>query len=136
MVTVNTGRVLWIVQIMLGIYFVLVGIIHFILPEVLPGPMGWMYDLSDGLHVISGAAEILGGLGLILPGLTRIQPGLTVWAAVGLVIVMIGAAVWHIGRGEPGNMIQNFILAAVLGYVAYGRWRVSPLPGSFGAAPA
>lgn len=132
----NANRVLWVLQIVFGVYFVFVGISHFIVPDNLPGPMEWMYDLSDGLHAVSGTAEILGGLGLILPGLTKIQPGLTVWAATGLVIVMIGAAIWHIDRAEPGNVVFNLVIAAILGYVAYARWRSAPLPGSFGATAA
>ena len=36
-------------------------------------------------------AEVLGAIGLILPGLLRIRPDLTPLAAVGLVIIMIGA---------------------------------------------
>ncbi len=58
---------LWILQIILGIYFTLIGVMHFIVPDGLPAPMAWMYDLSPTLHYISGTAEILGGLGLILP---------------------------------------------------------------------
>jgi len=130
------NRMLWILQIVFGVYFLFVGIIHFIVPDGLPGPMEWMYDLSDRLHLVSGTAEILGGIGLILPGLTKIRPQLTAWAATGLVIVMIGAAVWHIGRGEAVNAIQNVVLAAILSYIAYGRFSLSPLQGSSASAPA
>ena len=121
---------------MLGIYFIAVGILHFIVPDGLPGPMSWMYELSDGLHLASGTAEILGGLGLILPGLTRIQPGLTAWAAAGLVLVMVGAAIWHLNRGEAGNLVQNGLLAVIVGFVAYGRWRLSPLESRSSSRPA
>lgn len=122
-------RLLWVLQIVFGLYFVSVGVMHFIVPEGLPGPMEWMYELSDPLHIVAGVAEILGGLGLILPGLTGIRPHLTVLAAVGLVIVMLGAAVWHLSRGEGTNIGLNLVNAAVLGFIAYGRWRLSPLAG-------
>lgn len=118
---------LWLLQVLLGVYFIATGIVHFILPPGLPEPMAWMYELSPGLHYFSGAAEILGGLGLILPGLTRIQMRLTVLAALGLVLVMLGAAVWHITRGEAANLAMNLVLAALASFVAYGRWKVSPL---------
>ena len=68
------NRVLWAAQIVAGVFFIYVGISHFILPEGLPAFMSWMYDLSTTVHVISGTAELLGGLGLILPAVTRIQP--------------------------------------------------------------
>jgi len=123
------NRMLWIIQWVLGVLFILVGVTHFIVPEGLPGPMSWMYDLSDPLHTVSGIAEILGGLGLILPGLTKIRPELTVFAAAGLVLVMVGAAAWHVSRGEVQNVVQNLIIAGALTYLAYGRWKLSPLPG-------
>ena len=64
----KSNAVLWVIQVLFGIYFVVVGVMHFVVPEGLPGPMEWMYDLSDTLHVISGTAEILGGLGGISEG--------------------------------------------------------------------
>ena len=117
---------LWVLQILLGLYFLLTGVQHFTVPPGLPAQMAWMYELSPGLHYFSGTAEILGGLGLILPGLTRIQTRLTPLAALGLVVVMLGAAVWHITRGEFGNIVMNLILAGMAGFVAYGRWRLMP----------
>jgi putative oxidoreductase len=94
----------------------------------LPEAMSWMYELSSGLHYFSGTAEILGGLGLILPGLFKIETRLTPLAGAGLVLVMIGAMVWHIQRGEVSNIFINLILVGLAGFIAYGRWRLSPLP--------
>lgn len=124
----RSNTVLWIIQVLFGIYFIFVGIMHFIVPDGLPSAMEWMYDLSDGLHYVSGTAEILGGLGLILPGLTRIRPELTVAAAFGLVIVMLGAAMWHLGReGEIQSIVTNIVVAAVMAWVGYARWKLTPL---------
>jgi uncharacterized membrane protein YphA (DoxX/SURF4 family) len=119
--------VLWILQFVLGIYFIFVGVNHFIVPPGLPAPMAWMYELSPGLHIFSGTAEILGGLGLILPAVTKIQTRLVPLAAAGLVLVMIGAMVWHIQRGEYSNIVMNLILAGLAAFVAYGRWKLVPL---------
>lgn len=130
------NRSLWGLQIGLGTFFILLGIVHFVVPGGLPGPLTWMYELPDALHVISGTADILGGLGLILPGLSRIQPGLTVWAAAGLVLVMIAGVFWHLTRAEPVNILIDLALVGLLGFLAYGRVRRSPLPGSFGAPAA
>ena len=76
---------------------------------------------------MSGIAEILGGLGLILPSVTRIKPWLTPLAAVGLALVMVGAIVYHALRGEWMNITLNIINAAVLLFVAYGRWKLRPI---------
>lgn len=126
----KSNTFLWVLQWVFGIYFILVGVSHFIVPEGLPDVMEWMYDLNDTLHVISGTAEILGGLGLILPGLFKRMPELTVYAALGLTLVMIGAVVFHISREEYSNIATNVVIAAVLGYLAYARWKLTPLEGS------
>jgi uncharacterized membrane protein len=119
--------ILWVLQILLGLYFIMIGVMHFIVPPDLPAQMAWMYDLSPILHWISGTAEILGGLGLILPGIFKIQTRLTWMAAWGLVLVMLGAIVYHLSRGETGNIVMNIILLALLAFVAYGRMRLRPL---------
>jgi uncharacterized membrane protein len=121
------NRVVWVLQILLGLYFIAIGILHLVVPEGLPAQMEWMYELSEPLHLVAGIAEILGGLGLILPGLTGIYPELTILAALGLVLVMIGAAVWHAGRGEGQSIAVNLLNAAVLAFIAYQRWRPHPL---------
>jgi uncharacterized membrane protein len=119
--------VLWALQWFFGVYFFIVGVMHFVVPDGLPATMDWMYELSDTTHVVAGIAEILGGLGLILPSLTRIRPELTVYAAVGLVIVMIGAAVWHATRSEGAQIVQNVVIGLLLAFVAYGRWKLEPI---------
>ena len=120
--------ILWILQIFFGLYFIAIGVMHFAIPEGLPPQMGWMYELQPWLHWVSGTAEILGGIGLILPSLLRIKPMLTVWAAIGLVAVMIGAMIWHLTRGEAQNMGLNIAIALIMGFIAYGRYKLRPIP--------
>lgn len=122
-------RTLWAVQILLGVAFLGYGVAHFVVPEGLPSVMSWMYDLPAGVHYVSGTAEILGGLGLILPGLTRIMTWLTPLAALGLVAVMALAILFHVTRGEILNIGFNAAFGALAAFVAYGRWRLHPLPG-------
>ncbi len=132
-----SNRTLWVLQVLLGAYFIMIGVQHFIVPEGLPDQMAWMYELSDTLHLLSGTAEILGGLGLILPGLTKIQPQLTTYAAAGLVLVMVGAAGWHITTGTSTSSVGfNVVLAALCAWVAYGRAVRTPLAGKAPAAAA
>ena len=122
------NRVLWILQWLFGLYFIALGMMHFVVPEGLPAQLGWMYDLSDSLHIAAGIAEILGGIGLILPSVTRIQPWLTPLAALGLIAVMVGAIVWHLGRDEFVNLGINVINIVALAYIAYGRLRLPIAP--------
>ena len=57
------------------------------LAEGLPSwlPLWFIYFIA--------VCEILGGIGLIVPWLTRIKPQLTPLAAIGLVVIMLGAVV-------------------------------------------
>ncbi len=119
--------VLWILQVVLAAVFAMAGVIHFLPPEGLPETMSGMADLPAGVRYFTGTVEILAVLGLILPGLTRIQTRLTPLAAAGLILVMVGAIVWHGQREEFANIVMNVILAALAGLVAYGRWRLRPL---------
>ena len=121
------NKALWVIQWIFGLYFIAIGVMHFIVPEGLPDMMGWMYELSDTLHIASGTAEILGGLGLILPSVTRIRPELTVFAAAGLLFVMVGAIIYHAGRSEFQSIGTNAVIALFMAYVAYGRWKLAPL---------
>lgn len=121
------NKVLWVLQVVFGVYFVGVGVSHFIVPDGLPAMMEWMYDLSDTLHLVSGTAEILGGLGLILPAVTRIQPRLVPLAAIGLAIVMASAVVWHINREEYQQIGFNVFLVLIMLFVAWGRGKAHPI---------
>lgn len=124
------NNLLWVLQVVFGLYFIAVGIMHFAIPANLPDVMSWMYDLPQGLHVLSGVAELLGGLGLILPGVTGIQTRLTPLAASGLAVTMVGAAIWHIPRGEiVPNVFLTLLNAAIMAFIAYGRWQLVPLKG-------
>jgi hypothetical protein len=123
---IRTPRTWSTIRGVLGIYFVAVGILHFVVPDGLPPFMAWMYDLSDPLHAIAGTAEILGGLGLVLPPLVAAAPWLTSAAASGLSLVMIGAAAWHATRGEWVQILGNLVVAGVIAYLAVGEWRRRP----------
>jgi Predicted membrane protein len=121
------SAVFWILQWLFGLYFISIGVLHFIVPPGLPKAMAWMYDLSPTLHVVSGTFEILGGLGLLLPALTKRAVFLVPLAALGLAGVMIAAMIWHIQHGtllETGPM--NVIVALIMVFLAWGRWKLRP----------
>jgi hypothetical protein len=119
------GVLLWILQGLLGLFFALgSGAPKLLLPlDTLPMPL----PLPDLFIRFVGVAEVLGGLGLILPGLLHIRPGLTPLAAAGLVLVTIGASVYQLAAGQPGNTVFAVVVGLLAAFVAYGRWRVAPL---------
>ena len=118
---------LWILQVLLAVVFAFAGVTHFLPPEALPESARGMAEMPAGVPYFIGAVEILAALGLILPGLTGIQTRLTPLASAGLILVMVGAIVWHVQREEFPNIVLNVILAVIAAFVAYGRWRLRPL---------
>ena len=73
-----------------------------------------------------GIAELLGAVGLVLPMLTGIAPVLTVVAAIGLVLVQILAAGYHLSRGEGSRVPMNAVLLVLAVVIVYGRLAVVP----------
>ena len=108
-----------IVQGLLAALFLFAGGMKLVLPlEKLTGSI----PLPGLLLRFIGVAEVLGALGLILPGLLRIRPGLTPLAAVGLVIIMIGATVVTLMTGQVAPALIPLVLGLLAAFVAYGRW--------------
>ncbi|MGE0214854.1 DoxX family protein [Mycolicibacterium sp.] len=68
-----------------------------------------------------GAVEVAGALGLILPWATGIAPVLTPAAAIGLVLVQVGAAIFHGRRREYKQLPVNAVFLALAAFVAIGR---------------
>lgn len=88
--------------------------------------MQWIGTLPKGLLIFIGLSEILGGIGLILPAMTGILPELTAWAATGLSVVLVLAALFHLPRREYRNIVVNVVLLALTAFVAYGRFVLAP----------
>ena len=82
---------------------------------------------STGISHIHWCGRVLAAIGLTLPGITRILPRFIPWAAAGLMIVMTGATVLHLARREYGSAATTAVLLAVLTFVAYMRWKVTPI---------
>ncbi|MBZ0285631.1 MAG: DoxX family protein [Anaerolineae bacterium] len=122
----NTG--IWIAQILLALTFGMSGIMKATQPkEKLATNMGWVNDFSQNIVRGIGTLELLAAIGLILPALTNIFPVLTPLAAVGLVLVMIGAILTHIRRKEYPLVAVNLVLLAIAAFIAYGRFVAVPL---------
>ena len=117
--------VLWILQVLLALAFLAHGWMFLWPPPAIAAQMN--ATLPRWFQLFLGVAEILAGIGLILPGLTRIKPWLVVWAAGGIMIVMVSATVWHVIRGEISSAVITFVLLAMASFVAYMRLRVRPI---------
>src|SRR6185369_1323786 len=118
--------VLWILQVLLALAFLAHGWLFLAPPPEIAAKMN--ESLPRWFQLFLGIAEILAGIGLTLPGITRIKPWLVVWAAGGIMIVMVSATVWHAIRGEISSAVVTFVLLAIASFVAYMRLRVRPIP--------
>jgi uncharacterized membrane protein YphA (DoxX/SURF4 family) len=113
---------LWIVQVILGLAFILAGFLKAFQYEKAKAGMPWVKDTSKGLVTFIGIAELLGGLGLILPYATGIVPALTPIAAAALGVIMILAAGFHGMRKENQAIGMNIVFLALALFVTIGRW--------------
>jgi uncharacterized membrane protein YphA (DoxX/SURF4 family) len=125
----KTNVLLWVLQWLLAFLFLFAGVMKLVTPLEEAAK-------QSGLSVLFlqfiGVAETLGAFGLILPGLLRIRPILTPLAAAGLVIIMIGATALT-ASAFP------MVVGLLLGFIAYGRWRLAPHRGpsrTTGSQPA
>jgi uncharacterized membrane protein len=111
---------LWIVQGVLAVVFLVTGATKVLTPRArLTARMGWANDFSATQIKLLGLLELLGATGLVVPGLVRIAPVLTPIAALGLAVVMGGAASVHLRRNEPPS--PPIVLAMLAIFVAAGR---------------
>src|SRR5688500_353295 len=84
-------------------------------------------SLPRWFQVFLGAAEVLAAIGLTLPGVTRIMPWLVPAAALGIMMVLGSATVYHFVRAEISSGIITLVMFVVATVVAYMRWRVLPI---------
>jgi uncharacterized membrane protein YphA (DoxX/SURF4 family) len=118
------NRALWIAQWVLALLFLFAG------TAKLVGPLQPMVDqtgLPGRFLLFVAVMEVLGGLGLVLPGMLHIKTALTPLAAVGLAIIMIGATTVTLQTGAILLAVLPFVTGLIAVFVAYGRWRMSPL---------
>lgn len=112
---------LWIVQGVLGLAFLMAGVMKAFQYERAKASMSWVKDVPKGLVAFIGISEMLGGLGLILPEATGVAPVLTPVAAIGLAAIMLCAAVFHVKRKEHQAAVMNVVMLALAVFVAVGR---------------
>jgi len=116
----KSTRALWIIQWLLALLFLFAGVAKLVLPVAELTKQ--MPMLSGGFLRFVAMCEVLGAIGLILPGLLHIRPGLTPLAAVGLVIIMIGAVSVTLITGGGATALFPFATGLLAAFVAYGRW--------------
>jgi uncharacterized membrane protein YphA (DoxX/SURF4 family) len=115
---------LWVLQVLLALVFVFHAnlLLRPPSPERLQSRMRWVLEMPAGLRIFAGVAEGLAGLGLVIPPLVHVLMWLTPLAAAGLVLLMLGAIVFHVRRREYPNIGLNAVLGVLAAIVAWGRF--------------
>ena len=113
---------LWIIAIVLAVVFAASGLMKQFVPKdkLVTSGQGWAQDFSPTTIRLIGLAEILGAIGLVIPAAVHIAPILVPLAAVGLALVMAGAAAVHARRKEAPIVAMNAVLLVLAVFVAWG----------------
>lgn len=116
--------ILWIAQGLLALTFVWTGSMKIFKPADLPFP--WVKDNAN-LVLLTGLVDLLAGIGIVLPAILRIKTKLTIFAAYGIIVLMIAASIFHISRGEAKDIGFNVFMLLLAMFVAWGRQKKAPI---------
>jgi uncharacterized membrane protein YphA (DoxX/SURF4 family) len=102
----------WILQILIGVLFVLIGTGKFGDPSWARSFERWGYP--PGFHLVAGVIEIAGGVALLVPAFASYAAGI-------LMAVMTCAALTHLVHGEMGRLTAPIVYLVLLAGVAWLR---------------
>jgi hypothetical protein len=116
--------VLWIIAGLLAAAFLAAGVMKLAQPKakLAASGMGWTDDVGAGTIKLIGGLEVLAAIGLILPAALKIAPVLVPLAALGLVLIMVGAAIVHGRRKQSPMVVANVALLVLAAVVVWGRF--------------
>lgn len=116
---------LWIVAGLMSVAFAAGGLSKLIIPKEriaqLPGGR-WVEGVSPGFVKATGVLDLLAAAGLILPAAFGIAPVLVPVAAVGVVLLMIGAGIVRLRFGSPRAILGDAVYLLLAAFVAWGRF--------------
>lgn len=117
-----TNALLTAVQVLLSLMFLMTGTMKVITPYdelIADESMGWAADFSPTSILGIGAVEFVFAACLLSALFLDLTKKYTsIWAG-GIGAVMVGAAITHIGRGEP--IVPNLVFFALAAVVAIAR---------------
>jgi uncharacterized membrane protein len=119
--------VLWVVASVVALAMLAAGASKLTRPRhqlIATGSFDWAQDFTQTQVRLVGVVEVLGAIGLVLPAALDVEVWLTPLAAAGVALVMLGAVVVHLRRGERNLSVPPLVLAVLAGLVAV--LRVAP----------
>jgi len=122
---------LWIVAGLLAAVFAVGSVSKLFVPKeklaAAPGG-GWVEDFGAGAVKDLGAIEVLAAVGLVLPAALDIAPDLVPLAAVGVVVLMVGAVITRLRSRHvaKATILIDLAYLAMAAFVAWGRFGPEP----------
>lgn len=111
--------ILWILQVLLAILFIYSGYLKLFTPISQQATMyPWTGQVAPAFLRFMGIIDLLGGIGILIPFLS-------IYAASGIVTLMVCASVFHITRGEASVIGFNIVVAIVAGFIIWGKKRLA-----------
>jgi len=109
----------WIVAGLLAAFYLYAGVVKVVRSrDQLRPMMAWVDRMPLPAVRAIGVLELLGALGLVLPPLTGVAPRLALVAAIGLVLLQLGAIPVHL-TGEDRRIAMNVVLVLVAAVTAW-----------------
>src|SRR5260370_23642022 len=121
----------WVLQIVLAVVFLL----HGLLFTVAYRPVARRMEargrppstMAPAFRQFIGVAELAAAVGLTVPPAVHLFPWLAPLAAARLVLVMVGAAIFHARKSEFPALAGTVVLGALAALTLFLRWQVVPL---------
>jgi putative oxidoreductase len=111
--------VVWALQVLVGLMFVLIGVMKFQDPVWARNFARWGYP--DGFYIVVGVLEAVGGLALLVPRVTT-------YGALLLMAMMVGAAATHLVHGEPQRLPVPLVYLLIVALVGWLRRKSALAP--------
>jgi hypothetical protein len=112
---------LWTSQIILSVCFIWGASMKLFLSiKELSMMWPWVGEVPFAMIKGTGIIDLLAGIGIVVPSF--IQKSRLVWlTAIGIIILMFSAGIFHICRGEVSQISINVFLAILATFVVWGR---------------
>ena len=121
----------WVLQIFLAVVFLLHGLLYTVAYGAAARRMAGRgrppSTLPPAFRQFIGVAELAAAFGLIVPPALHLFSWLAPLAAAGLVLVMVGAAIFHARRSEFPAVAFTLVLGVLAAVTVFLRLAVVPL---------
>jgi uncharacterized membrane protein len=125
------NTVAWVFQIFLAVVFLMHGVLYTVAYGAAARRMEARglapSSLPPALRQFIGVAELAAAFGLTVPPAFHVFSWLAPLAAAGLVLVMVGAAIFHARRSELPAAAVTVVLGVLAAVTVFLRWQVVPL---------